>query len=57
MVDLMLVMVVLGAVMEVLVVQRAELKDVRQRREKEQHELQQQFLGGADAHDKRQYPK
>lgn len=56
-VDLMLMMVVLGAVVEVLVVYRAQLEDARQRREQEQHKLEHQFFGGADAHDERQNPE
>lgn len=53
----MLVMVVLGAILVVLVVVRAQLEDVRQRREQEQQHLQHQLLGRADADDERQHPE
>lgn len=55
--DLVIVMMVLGAVLVVLVIVRAQLEDVRQRGEQEQDDFEQQFLGGADAHDERQDPE
>lgn len=56
-VDLMIMLVVLGTVLVVLVVVRAQLEDVRQRREQEQYDFQHKLLRGADAHDERQDPE
>lgn len=56
MVDVVLVMMVLGARLVVLVVVRAQLEDVAERGEQEQHQFEDELLGGADADEEGQHP-
>lgn len=55
-VDVMLVMMVFRARLVVLVVKRAQLEDVAQRGEQEQHQFENEFLGRTNTDDERQHP-
>jgi len=57
MIDEVMVVVVFGWCVIGLLVVRAELEEVRQRREQEEQELQQQFLGRPDSDDDWQQPE